>query len=200
MSRAKIGEPDRWLNAHINHDGDECLRWPFGKPKTYGSIVINGKSRGAHRVMCQRAHGEEPFESAHVAHSCANKWCVNPKHLRWATHDENMRDKVLHGSTNPGEANYKAILSNDDVLRIIASDESNVALGKRLGVAPTTVSNIRTGKSWRHLTGIRKPKRQLKVTAEQAEAIRNDPRRGVDLAREYGVSQQLICDIKHNRR
>ena len=111
-----------------------------------------------------------------------------------------MQDKVVRGKSNPGAMCHKAVLSDEDVQRIIQSDESNVALAKRFGVGTTAISSIRTGKSWRHLTGIKRTKRGLKVTNEQAAAIRSDKRRGVDLAREYGVSQQLICDIRKHRR
>ena len=196
----KQGEPERWLSAHINYNSDDCLVWPFGGCGDYGGIVWNGRTRGAHRRMCELAHGPAPETKPHVAHSCDVKRCVNPKHLRWATHSENMQDKVVRGKSNPGAMCHKAVLSDEDVQRIIQSDESNVALAKRFGVGTTAISSIRTGKSWRHLTGIKRTKRGLKVTNEQAAAIRSDKRRGVDLAREYGVSQQLICDIRKHRR
>ena len=38
-----------------------------------------------------------------------------------------------------------------------------------------------------------------KLTCEQVAAIQVDPRRGVDIAAEYGISQQRVCDLRNGR-
>lgn len=41
--------------------------------------------------------------------------------------------------------------------------------------------------------------RGAKLTTEQADEIRKSTKRGVDLAAEYGVSQNIICNIRAGR-
>jgi hypothetical protein len=40
-----------------------------------------------------------------AAHRCGHWWCVNPAHLRWATREENERDKF---AANPPALNAEA--------------------------------------------------------------------------------------------
>jgi hypothetical protein len=42
--------------------------------------------------MCLLAHGEAPPGKNIVAHWCGNAKCVSPRHLRWATQQENADD------------------------------------------------------------------------------------------------------------
>ena len=45
--------------------------------------------------------------------------------------------------------------------------------------------------------GIGKPNRHRKLTREQVEAIREDTRPQIQIAKEYGVCQQTISNVKH---
>lgn len=54
----------------------------------YGTININGKTRGAHRVSYEAFVGEVP-KGLELDHLCRNHACVNPKHLDPVTHKEN---------------------------------------------------------------------------------------------------------------
>lgn len=65
-----------------------CLEWRAHRDREgYGSFWLNGKTERAHRVMFFFKHGYFPKE---VEHLCDNPSCVRPKHLRDATHVENM--------------------------------------------------------------------------------------------------------------
>ncbi|MEO0781918.1 MAG: hypothetical protein AAFZ46_09180, partial [Pseudomonadota bacterium] len=69
----KIGKREAWIIAHANHQGDDCLLWPFALQENgYGVFSKYGKTIGAHRAMCQAAHGPQPDEGYEVAHSCGN--------------------------------------------------------------------------------------------------------------------------------
>lgn len=114
----KHGEPLKWLqDVAINYAADDCLEWPFARtPVGYGVITHNGRQTTAQRVLCDIVHGEAPTDEHEVAHSCGNghKGCVNPRHVRWATHIENCSDRTAHGT----HRNMPRKLSDMDMLTI----------------------------------------------------------------------------------
>jgi hypothetical protein len=152
--RAKTtpGAHAKFIQDNAKHAGNDCLLWPF-KSKThgYGMMRINGKTVGAHRRMCIIAHGEAPFFNAEVAHSCNNRACVNPQHLRWATAAENASDKEIHGTHPRGESVYNAKLTEARVRHIRRSDLSNQEIAKRFGCSRQVVQKARTAKTWTHV-------------------------------------------------
>jgi hypothetical protein len=158
---AASGEPMAWLLAHATHTGDQCLVWPFGLGgpgygRLLGGVKPNGKfeNLAAHRVMCTLAHGEPPTAEHQAAHSCNFRKCVNPNHLRWATHVENQHDRIAHGTSPRGERNTQAILTEEIVRKIrelAFSGTKLVALARMFDVAPSTVSHVVRRISWRHI-------------------------------------------------
>ena len=90
-----------FLNKVIQSNTTECIEWPFAKRKgtPYGhfSIWFENKQYNfyAHNYICRLIYGPAP-EGFEAAHRCGNPICVNPKHLRWATHCENMQDAIEH--------------------------------------------------------------------------------------------------------
>ena len=86
------------LYAKVDAQGsaDECHIW-IG-PKTrggYGMITLGGHNVLAHRMTYALATGETHHEV--VMHACDNPSCVNPKHLRGGTHQENVDDMLTKG-------------------------------------------------------------------------------------------------------
>lgn len=153
------GEPLKWLRSNLNYNNDECLEWPYGKmPTGYGSItpIERGRSNStcAHIIMCQEAHGPKPSSKHQVAHSCGNRACVNPRHLRWATQSENEADKVAHGRLNyaRGERCGGSKLTENQVLKIFTDARSLGEIAMAYGIDKTTVGAIRNGKTWSWLT------------------------------------------------
>lgn len=148
------GEGSEWLHAHVNHSGDDCLKWPFGRNGSgYGAVGFRGERIGAHRAMCILVHGEPPSGNSHAAHTCGNGHlgCVNPLHLRWATQQENQSDRVIHGTSPRGEGNGCAILSASSVQDIrsrLDQGETQTSLAKDYGVSISTIHLIKTGRNW----------------------------------------------------
>jgi len=145
-----------WLRAHIDHNGDECLTWPFPPASTgYGQIKWHGKMRGAHRIMCELAHGPAPSPDHEAAHSCGkgHEACVNPKHLRWATKVENKADMLIHGTRPRGERQGSAKLTTEAVrqMRALAGALSHQKIGAMFGVSQTQASRVISGKHWGHV-------------------------------------------------
>lgn len=148
--KAKSGEPKRWLLDAMARQGDSCMEWPFGRSGGYGSLRWEGRARHAHTVVCELLGGSPPSpKHTDAAHSCGNRLCVNPRHIRWATSAENQRDKVEHGTTLRGAKNAGVRLSEEDVRLVRASTAASAAsLGRRFGISSQAVLNIRTGKTW----------------------------------------------------
>lgn len=89
------GKTQATLLTLVATETDHCLEWPHGMVSTtkrYGLTSWDGKQRRAHVVACELAHGPRPSAQHEVAHSCDNPPCVNPRHLRWATRLENVKD------------------------------------------------------------------------------------------------------------
>lgn len=141
----------RWLNRHKGFDEDRCLPWPFGVyPHGYGRTVFRGVETTASRVMCILAHGEPPAPEFDSAHSCGNRPCCNPRHLRWATKAENQADRIADGTDGVGEMNGAAKLSAEDVseIRRLRGVIEQKVLGARFGITKSNVSAIQLRKSW----------------------------------------------------
>lgn len=79
---------------------DGCWEWMGAKAGTgYGSIQAGGrgsKSLLAHRVSYSLSSGAIP-EGLYILHSCDNRSCVNPAHLRAGTNQENIQEAYDKG-------------------------------------------------------------------------------------------------------
>jgi len=90
---APNGSAIAFIKENVSYSKDECLIWPFALgPRGYGDAYLDGRKDKAHRIMCLLAHGEAPPGKNIVAHWCGNAKCVSPRHLRWATQQENADD------------------------------------------------------------------------------------------------------------
>lgn len=69
---------------------DTCWLWTGSvKPDGYGSLWVDGRIIGAHRVSYELLRG--PIPKGHeIDHLCRVPGCVNPDHLEAVTHRENM--------------------------------------------------------------------------------------------------------------
>lgn len=76
--------------------GDECWPWKEGLWENgYGRFKINYESIRAHRFALEFCKGPPPFPGAMALHipPCLDRRCCNPMHLKWGTHEENMKHR-----------------------------------------------------------------------------------------------------------
>lgn len=124
-----------------------CWEWAGStKGNGYGQFRVAGKTKFAHRISYELAHG--PVTAGLVVrHKCDNRICVRPDHLETGTQRDNLLDMRSRGRerhfTPSGERNHAAKLS-DGVVSIIRDDQTNSlsALAARYGVTPQRISQI----------------------------------------------------------
>lgn len=105
------------FESKIFHSPDGCWYWLGSlNDRGYGQFYMNDKIVKAHRASYCLYKGEigEKF----VLHSCDNRCCVNPNHLRLGTNDENMQDMVLRNRVSHGERHHSTIFIENEI-RII---------------------------------------------------------------------------------
>lgn len=111
--------------------------------------IIGGKDRniGIHRAICLAFHGDPP-KGFVAAHRDGNRLHNTVNNLRWASQSENALDRAKHGRPYAGSGNPNKKLSSRDVLSILESSESNVALARQFGVSRNQIWRIRKGHCW----------------------------------------------------
>jgi len=140
------GEKIKQLLALVGTTCKECVDFDGAIRDGYGRVTYNGKDHNANRLMCTLAHGEPPSPDLEACHSCHNRACINPNHLRWGTRKENHIDKALNGTT------YGQKLTASQAKEIFESREPSAAVARRFGVSPNLVCNIKKGRAWAHVT------------------------------------------------
>lgn len=151
MSRWPLTLTERF-NSHFERRGpDECWPWTATlDAHGYGHFKINGRFHGAHRVALAWATGGMRSD-LHALHSCDNPRCVNPAHLRWGTHQENVRDRNARSRQARGERNGRSKLTADQARQIREMPGSMRSIGKLFGINGSVVAEIKRGERWSHV-------------------------------------------------
>jgi len=142
--------PRQFFEDAASYTGDKCLLWPFAtQGHGYPKLNLDGKVQNGHRAMCKRVHGD-PLPGQEAAHSCPNRSCITPKHLRWATPLENAADKGRHGTETKGEKNSQSKLTWIVVreIRTLRGVETQASLAVRFGVTQALISLVQANKIW----------------------------------------------------
>ena len=133
---------------------DTCWNWTASSADgRYGQFKYNGTMVLAHRLSWKLHNGPIP-EGKHVLHKCNNPRCVNPKHLYIGTHTDNMRDKFKDGTSFRGKNHPLARLTEETVKTIkwlISRGAMQKDLAVIYGVAPNTISEVNSGRTWSHV-------------------------------------------------
>lgn len=144
---------ERFWSKVDKRGADEC--WPWRASITsngYGQFVYeheNGRGTRAHRFSLLLRLGREPNGS--TLHSCDNRSCVNPSHLREGTAADNAADAVARGR-------LRSRLTRDQVVdlrRRYDSGESIASMARRIGAPWMTVKKAVARQTWRHIEDLR---------------------------------------------
>lgn len=152
-SAARNAKPAFIKDVVVPYAGDDCLAWPFPHKGTgYPIMNENGRSVSVTRHVCCAVHGEPPSNIHQAAHSCGNGHlgCVNPRHLRWATPQDNWNDMRLHGTARIGDEHPQAKLTAAKAaeIRSLRGRMTRPAIAARFGVSKSQIDRILSGKHW----------------------------------------------------
>jgi hypothetical protein len=122
----------------------------------YGQLNVRKVLLKAHRLSWYIHFGSFP-DGLFIRHLCHNPSCCNPSHLLPGTAAQNHEDMRRAGrmfvpEPIKGNAHHSSKLEPCDVIFIYNSELPGVELATRFGVSRSLVSNIRLGKTWKHLT------------------------------------------------
>lgn len=143
------------LDALLDKSGGAAACWEYQcAPGSggYTMLMIDGRQQGIHRWAYEAEHGPIP-QGLFVLHSCDNRRCANPAHLRLGTHQDNMDDKVARDRCyrGVGEENPGAKLTEVDVRQMrarYAAGESRKSLARRFRTSRSNVDLIVTRRRW----------------------------------------------------
>lgn len=144
-----------WEKVKIG-DADECWEWQGAITKRgYGNFRYKNSPVYTHRVAWQLTNGFIP-DGKYILHNCDNPKCVNPKHLRVGTQQDNVTDMVKRNRNAKGQKNGMAKLTDEIVLKIIQlwnnSKLTAPQIAKVMGTTKGTIHGIAHREIWRHIT------------------------------------------------
>lgn len=134
------------IKQRINKDGYAIV--------TLGCLK-HRRSVRVHRIVAllfvDNPYGYE--EVNHLDFNSANNIYTN---LQWCTHKDNVQYSIRAGNyvsaAKQGENNGRALLTVNDVVEIkqmLKDGVSNIKIGEKFGVAPSTIWNIKAGNTWK---------------------------------------------------
>lgn len=143
---------------------DECWPWK-AKSLVRGYGIISRGTRSDGRILAHRAAWEVTYgpipkgEGAHgtiVLHTCDNRPCCNPAHLRLGTQADNVRDMDAKGRRvvvmRRGEDHPNTNLTANDVRAIRATNASQDKVwAERFGMTRAGIKQVRLRQTWKHI-------------------------------------------------
>lgn len=129
-----------------------CWKWIGAFLSGYGSFWMEGKMVSAHRASHLLFKGDIAAGML-MLHSCDNKWCVNPAHVRSGTHSENMKEAHARGLLSPN-IQYR-MLTDEQVTAMRAEYQNRYGelprLARKYGLSKSAVHAIVTSVNYAHL-------------------------------------------------
>lgn len=132
----------------------------FCDPRGYIMVGIKNavgqlKNVQVHKLVCLAFHGLPPSPAHQVAHNDGSRGNNSSLNLRWATPKENTADKILHGTSQRGEKNPIAKLSEaaiPEIFRLANAGEMQRSIARRYGVHQRQIFNVLHKRTWAHVS------------------------------------------------
>ena len=114
------------------------------------------------RLVAEAFHGAPPSDQHQAAHLNGQRSDDRAENLAWKTPSENHADKIVHGTWQGGEHHNQAIMSEDDVHRIMEARTSirggknkrgSHRIARDFGLPRHAVQAVISGRTWTHVTG-----------------------------------------------
>ena len=132
----------RTLNGHV-------------LPNGYKIIIINYKGRKRkfflHNLVATYFI-DNPNNHSHICHIDSDKLNNHYTNLRWCSAEESKTHTVDVSGVKRGSDANRSKLSEEDVIYIYNSDETQRELAKKFNVARSTIHFIKNGDIWGWLT------------------------------------------------
>lgn len=128
----------------------ECHICTSHKPSSVGypRVRRDWKLMQLSHYIYEKYYGPVPPGKC-VMHTCDNKMCINPEHLKAGTLADNNHDMQrkgrASGGSHPGEEAYNAKFTNEQVRSIRKRGIFTKAEARRLGCSSPTLYRIRDG-------------------------------------------------------
>ena len=161
-----------WSKVDRSGGEDACWPWLAGKRhQGYGQYGFGNRADGtfknykAHRLAYELVCGPIP-PGMHACHRCDRPDCVNPRHIFLGTNADNVADRIAKGRTRRGATHPYAKLTEPKVLEIVERvrlGETDTEIARTFGLNNTAIRDIRTGKNWAWLTGLRVPRPETEI-------------------------------------
>jgi hypothetical protein len=116
MSRHKNTRKNIWARINILSP-NECWEVVGKLRNGCGVIMIDYKNYYAHRIIYEEIFGSIP-EGLLIRHTCNNRKCCNPNHLKLGTYQDNSNDMVFGGRSSSGEKRYNSKLTKLQISEI----------------------------------------------------------------------------------
>ncbi len=126
--------------------GGGCWLWKGGvSPNGYGKFSIRPHRfmYSAHRIAYELVNGPVP-DGMFVLHTCDNRLCVRPEHLRLGSQKDNLLDAV-----KKGRLSKRLTLLQIQQIRTVKARPSTALLARQYKVTPNTIRRILKNEIWR---------------------------------------------------
>ncbi len=144
------GRYGRWESLHV-------LR-PYRDKSGYLKVSLRcykqRKSYFVHTLVATAFHGLRP-DGQVICHRNGVRTDNREENLMYGTQQENIQQAVTQGRMTRGDRSHLARLTEAQAAEILGrlqAGEPGASLAREFGVTNGTVSSLKTGRTWRHLS------------------------------------------------